>query len=165
MKESYVTAIDNIDEKIKEKDTKLIAKSFMDAVNDFCFNAQKAAEYVYSRGTDFSVPMVKLAHKWVKKLAEQNEHGYYDGRNEYSVHIGAIINRYPLFTSFTTVADDEWMDAVVEIISKDHRTLQQTFSAMIFKLIQISYRSDENFAKYIQDNLGYGEDWWRMPLI
>lgn len=139
---------------LKNAETKDIAKYFSREVNNLLFNPQKIAEEQKD-----SVDMKDLDICWIKILSDS---GYgTDARNEYSAHLGKMLAIVPFIQQKIKKTDNARMEEVAGIMSCDHRTLQQTFSSLVFYHLQLTCSSQE--AQLLSDK--FGESFYRLPLI
>ena len=68
---------------------------------------------------------------WVLKLASFYENGFYDLRNAKSCEYGYVFKNNFVGT-FPDIKDYKFENDFVELMAKNHRTLQQNFSRLVF---------------------------------
>lgn len=104
---------------------KEIASYFSSKVNNFLFRPDAIAEEQKD-----SEQMKDLDLYWIKILSS---HTYRtDARNEASAVTGRKLAEIPLVKRKMELVNNEKMQEVAEKMSLDHRTLQQSFSELIF---------------------------------
>lgn len=106
--------------------------------------------------------MKKLAFFWLKKVSGHYSVYRTDDRNRIAQERGEkLANVSFIRNQIESLEDDKKMNKVVELISQDHRTLQQTFSGFCFCLIFMDCSEEEQ--KQLENVFGIG--FYRMPLI
>lgn len=137
------------------KDGKEIAKDFMRITNNFSFNPKGLAEELKN-----SKEMKKLALHWLVIL--KSDSYMTDDRNAIAARKGKELAEIPfLKKKLENLKDDFQMVKICMEISRDHRTLQQTFSGFVFYFILIT--STEKQQEQLKSR--FGETFYRMPLI
>lgn len=138
-----------------KKSEKEIASDFMRIVNNFSFNPKQLAEELGN-----SKEMKKLAYHWLVVLSSNSY--MTDGRNEIAAKKGKELAEIPFIKSkLENLKDDMKMIKIALEISREHRTLQQTFSGFVFYYIFISSTAKQQAE--ITNRLG--ETFYRLPLI
>lgn len=139
---------------LKNTDVKEIAKYFSYEVNNFLFRPEKIATEQID-----SADMKDLDICWIKVLTNK---GYRtDLRNEQSAITGRLLSTVPFIRKRLESVDNSKMAEVAEIMSCDHRTLQQTFSSLIFYHLQLTCNKKETAE--LMETLG--DRFYMLPLI
>ncbi len=133
---------------------KEIADYFTLEVNSFLFNPEKAAEKLIS-----SRRMKDLDILWIKILSAPSY--CTDARNEASAMTGRKLAEIPFIRRKLDLVNNEKMEAVAKKMATDHRTLQQTFSGLVFchLLMTCNKRESETLTEVM------GDSFYRLPLI
>ncbi len=139
---------------LKNTEVKEIARYFSYEVNNFLFRPEKIATEQID-----SADMKDLDLCWIKILADRNYRT--DLRNEQSAITGRLLATVPFIKKRLESVDNSKMTEVAEIMSCDHRTLQQTFSKLIFYHLQLTCNKKE--IADLTDTLG--DRFYRLPLI
>lgn len=139
---------------LKNTGVKEIARYFSYEVNNFLFKPEKIA----TEQKD-SADMKDLDLCWIKILADRNYRT--DLRNEQSAIAGRLLATIPFIKKRLESVDNSKMAEVAEIMSCDHRTLQQTFSSLIFYHLQLT--SNKKEAAELAETLG--DRFYMLPLI
>ena len=139
---------------LKNTDVKEIAKYFSYEVNNFLFRPEKIA----TEQVD-SPDMKDLDLCWIKILADRNYRT--DLRNEQSAITGRLLATVPFIKKRLESIDNSKMAEVAKIMSCDHRTLQQTFSSLIFYHLQLTCNKKETAE--LTETLG--DRFYMLPLI
>ena len=139
---------------LKNTEVKEIAKYFSYEVNNFLFRPEKIATEQID-----SADMKDLDICWIKVLSSK---GYRtDLRNEQAATVGRLLATIPFIRKKMESVDNGKMAEVAKIMSYDHRTLQQTFSKLIFYHLQL-ISSEEDTAELSQV---LGDRFYMLPLI
>lgn len=139
---------------LKNTEVKEIARYFSYEVNNFLFKPEKIA----AEQKD-SADMKDLDICWIKVLSNK---GYRtDLRNEQSAITGRLLSTVPFIRKRLESVDNSKMAEVAEIMSCDHRTLQQTFSSLIFYHLQLTCNKKETAE--LMETLG--DRFYMLPLI
>ena len=96
---------------------------------------------------------------WIKILSG---HDYrIDARNEKSATVGKQLAEISFVKRKMELADNHKMQKVAEKMATDHRTLQQTFSGLVFYhfLQSCNKREKQTLIKVM------GDSFYRLPLI
>lgn len=137
------------------KDAKEIAREFMRVTNSFTFDCKKLEEELRS-----NKEMKCLALYWLSILKSPDYRT--DDRNAIAARKGSELAEIPfLKKKLETLKDNEKMVKICSEISRDHRTLQQTFSGFVF--YYILRMSTEKQQEQITSRMG--ETFYRLPLI
>lgn len=139
---------------LKNTEVKEIARYFSYEVNNFLFKPEKIA----TEQKD-SADMKDLDLCWIKILADRNYRT--DLRNEQSAIAGRLLATIPFIKKRLESVDNSKMAEVAEIMSCDHRTLQQTFSSLIFYHLQLTCNKKETAE--LTETLG--DRFYKLPLI
>ena len=139
---------------LKNTEVKEIARYFSGEVNNFLFKPQLIATEQKN-----SKDMQDLDFCWIKILTS-NEYRT-DLRNEQSAKVGRLLATVPFIRKRLESVGNSKMMKVAEIMSCDHRTLQQTFSSLIFYHLQL-ISSEEDTAELSQV---LGDRFYMLPLI
>lgn len=133
---------------------KEIADYFTLEVNSFLFNPEKTAEELIS-----SRQMKDLDILWIRILSDP---AYCtDARNEASAMTGRKLAEIPFIRRKLDLVNNEKMEAVAKKMATDHRTLQQTFSGLVFchLLMTCNRRESQTLTEVM------GDSFYRLPLI
>ena len=131
-----------------------IAKYFSREVNNMFFKPDKiAGEQRDSR------QMEDLDICWIKVISDS---GYRtDLRNEASAKTGRQLAEIPFVKRKMESVSNEKMEKVAKEMAMDHRTLQQTFSGLVFYHFLQSCDKEESEELIAV----MGESFYRLPLI
>lgn len=136
------------------KDAKEISNEFMRVTNNFSFDRKGLAEELRN-----SKEMKKLALHWLVILSSDSY--MTDDRNAIAARKGKELAEVPFLKKKLEKLEDEKMVKICMEISRDHRTLQQTFSGFVFYYILIT-----STAKQQEQIISrMGETFYRLPLI
>lgn len=139
---------------LKEKEVQEIVRYFSHEANNIFFIPDKIAEE--QKG---SRQMKDLDICWIKVLSS----GTYrtDLRNEKSSQVGRQLAEIPFIKRKMESVSNEKMEKVAEEMAMDHRTIQQTFSKLIFYhfLQSCNKRESQILIKVM------GESFYKLPLI
>ena len=139
---------------LKNTEVKEIARYFSYEVNNFLSKPAKIATEQID-----SPDMKDLDLCWIKLLSDKNYRT--DLRNEQSAKIGRLLATVPFIRTKIDSVDNSKMAEVAKIMSCDHRTLQQTFSSLIFYHLQLTCSETE--TANLTDTLG--DKFYMLPLI
>ena len=139
---------------LKNTEVKEIAKYFSYEVNNFLFKPEKIATEQID-----SPDMKDLDICWIKVLADRNYRT--DLRNEQAATVGRLLATIPFIRKKMESVDNGKMAEVAKIMSYDHRTLQQTFSKLIFYHLQLICNEKESAD--LTEVLG--DRFYMLPLI
>ena len=131
-----------------------IAKYFSYEVNNMFFKPDKIAEE-----QNGSRQMEDLDICWIKVISDS---GYRtDLRNEASAKTGRQLAEIPFVKRKMESVSNEKMEKVAKEMAIDHRTLQQTFSGLVFYHFLQSCDKEEAEKLIVV----MGESFYRLPLI
>lgn len=133
------------------KDT---ASYFSSKVNSFLFSPDALAEE--QKG---SRQMEDLDILWIKVLSDDNYRT--DARNEASAETGRKLAKISFIKRKMELVNNEKMQEVAEKMSFDHRTLQQSFSGLIFCHLLQSCNKRE--YQILTETMG--DSFYKLPLI
>lgn len=139
---------------LQNTDVKEIAKYFSNKVNNFLFQPQPIA--IEQKN---SSDMKDLDHCWIKLISGNTYRT--DARNEYSSKLAKSLITIPFICKRIAETDNNRMEEVAKIMSCEHRTLQQTFSGLIFYHLQLTCNEQEQQALSGK----FGTDFYKLPLI
>ena len=139
---------------LKNASSKEIASYFSHEVNNFCFKPKVAAEEL--KGSRL---MKDLDLCWISILSSPVYRT--DLRNEKSALTGRQLAEIPFIAKKIALTVNPKMKEVAKIMATDHRTLQQTFSGLVFCHFLQSCDKEES-EKLIAV---MGESFYRLPLI
>ena len=143
------------------RDAQKAATMCSNAVNGSC-NYSQVVENLPSTG---NAELFKACcWRWIAKMAEMYRNRRFDGRNEIAckyalslMDMKSVQNHMPEETPFTR--------DFCQYMSYEHRTLQQCFANIAFRLVDVTLSDDEEW-KTDRTTLPCDEKyWWRMPLI
>lgn len=111
----------------------------------------------------------QIALPWVIKLNEMAQSEKYDDRNEMSVTIGAAFYRVASQLEYLPCRLTAWSKDFVEGMSREHRTIQQTFSGIVFLYLakELEERGTLPKVDEFMSLEGFPYGLWRegLPLI
>lgn len=139
---------------LKTASAQEIAKYFALETNYYSFNPVKTAEELKD-----SKQMDDLDVCWIKTLANPDYRT--DGRNEIATRKGRQLAEIPFIKRKIERVSNPKMEETAKKMAWEHRTLQQTFSKLVFYHFMQNC-SDRNRQKLIQV---MGEDFYKLPLI
>ena len=132
-----------------------ILNQFSYAINNLCFKVRKTAEEY----KDVQL-MQDLDLCWIRVLA--NPDYRFDLRNESSALVGKrLVEEIPFVKEKLERSTNPKMERVALKMARFHRTLQQSFSKLIFYHFLLTCSKKE--AKILTDLMG--EDFYMLPLI
>ncbi len=139
---------------LKTANPQEIASYFSHKVNNFCFNPKAASEELKS-----SRLMKNLDLCWIKILSDSTYRT--DLRNEKSAQTGRRLAEIPFTAKKLTLTGNPKMEEVAKIMATDHRTLQQTFSGLVFYhfMLTCNKRETHTLLKVM------GDSFYKLPLI
>ena len=139
---------------LKAASSREIASYFSHEVNNFCFKPKVAAEEPRS-----SRLMKDLDLCWIRILSDPAYRT--DLRNEKSAQTGRRLAEIPFIAKKIAMIDSPKMEEVAKIMTMDHRTLQQTFSSLVFYhlMITCNKRESQTLLKVM------GDSFYKLPLI
>ena len=155
-----------VDGEEKKKKKRIIS----DMVNNMCFNPNDVVKAIRDDGVA-TWNMTAIAARWIQLLDWQYKKNLYDGRNEYSVAFSQtlmqneVVNRIVSKYGFKEINDEMFMPRAINMnpsffsfvalsMAMDHRTLQQTFSKLVFYFLKDEY------------NLQFSDEYWAdCPMI
>lgn len=131
-----------------------IASYFSREVNNFCFSPKVAAEEHKS-----SRLMKDLDLCWIKILSSPTYRT--DLRNEKSAQTGRRLAAIPFVNRKMDLVDNPKMEDVAKRMAMDHRTLQQTFSGLVFYhfMLTCNKRENKTLLKVM------GDSFYNLPFI
>ena len=139
---------------LKTANPQEIAKYFSHEVNNMFFKPDKIAEEQRD-----SKQMEDLDICWIKVISDS---GYRtDFRNEASAKTGRQLAEIPFVQKKMESVSNEKMEKVAKEMAMDHRTLQQTFSGLVFYHFLQSCDKEESEEVIAV----MGESFYRLPLI
>ena len=136
---------------LKTASTQEIASYFSKEVNNLLFKPEKIAEEQKS-----SKQMAELDIYWIKILSDSRYRA--DLRNEASAKAGRQLSNIPFVKKKMELVDNQKME---DKMAMAHRTLQQTFSGLIFChfLQSCNKREAQTLIKVM------GDSFYKLPLI
>lgn len=139
---------------LENKEVHEIAKYFSHEVNNMFFKPVKIAEEQKD-----SRQMKELDICWIKILSSPAYRT--DLRNEAAARIGRQLAGISFIKRKMELVDNQKMEDVAKRMEIDHRTLQQTFSGLIFYHFLQSCNKEEaqTLVKVV------GDSFYRLPLI
>ncbi len=152
-------------EKIKE-----LVKAFTTQCNHFGVKTQEIADTIAADDEAKDV-FLKFVVTYIKYLRRNYEKGFYDGRNEIACE-RAFRLAYALGLETT---EDEAVGfecrspirydiAFAVYMGAEHRTLQQTFSKIVFYMLKEYSKYSDMIQKAIEND-EIQDEFWYMPLI
>ena len=127
---------------LKNASSKEIASYFSHEVNNFCFNHKATAEELRS-----SRLMKDLDLCWIRILSDPAYRT--DLRNERSAQTGRRLAEIPFIAKKIALTGSPKMEEVAKIMAMDHRTLQQTFSGLVFYHFMITCNKRETQMLFV----------------
>lgn len=139
---------------LKTADPQEIASYFSHKVNNIFFKPEAIAEEQKS-----SRLMKDLDLCWIRILSDPAYRA--DPRNEKSAQTGRQLAEIPFIAKKIALTGSPKMEEAAEIMAMDHRTLQQTFSGLIFYhfMITCNKRETQTLLKVM------GDSFYKLPLI
>ena len=131
-----------------------IIKYFSHEANNLLFSPDRIAEEQKD-----SKQMKDLDIYWIKVLSDDTYRT--DLRNEASARAGRELAGIPFIKREMELVDNQKMEKVAEEMAKSHRTIQQTFSKLIF--YHILQSSDREESEELLEVMG--DSFYRLPLI
>lgn len=139
---------------LKTASSQEIASYFSREVNNLFFKPDTIAEEQKR-----SRQMKELDLCWIKTLSSYTYRT--DLRNEASARIGRRLAGISFIKRKMELVDNQKMEGVAKIMAMDHRTLQQTFSGLVFYHFMLTCNKRET-----QTLLGVmGDSFYKLPLI
>lgn len=134
---------------------KEIAEFFTHITNSFSFNPVKTAEEL--RGSRL---MKELDLCWLRVLSSPSY--LTDGRNEIAARKGRQLAEIRFVKRKMESVNSPKMEEVAKKIAWEHRTLQQTFTTLVFR--HFMQECNESERQRLVKVMG-GEDFYKLPLI
>ena len=107
---------------------------------------------------------------WVESLARRYDDKDYDGRNKQSCYIGSLLQRAidDKYKPLPELPRTDFTKAYIAWMAYDHRTLQQTFTRLVF--LWLRYLADEKGNRKAIRAVRYaiskvGDRWYSLPMI
>lgn len=139
---------------LKNCDAEEILNQFSYLTNNLVFKVNKNAEEYRN-----SELMEDLDFCWIRILASADYRT--DLRNEASSKVGKQLAAIPFVAKRLEHSNNQKMEEVAEKMAQEHKTIQQSFSKLIFYHFLLTCNSKESQILY--DKLG--KDFYRLPLI
>lgn len=149
---------------VSEKDVNAVTKEMSLFVNSFSIQESEFLNTLKSLSRKQQQIFTNICWAWFKKLTTMYCKGYYDDRNRracmQSIEICTAIQN----KSNCPVIDADTFEAkFVEILSNDHRTLQQSFTGICLKWFKLLAEENRRpFASLVKKN---PESFGRLPMI
>ncbi len=140
---------------LKTGSAKEIVEFFTDITNSFSFNPVKVAGELRD-----SKEMNALDICWLKTLSSP-DYGT-DGRNEIAARKGRQLAEIPFVKRKMERVNNPKMEETAKKIAWEHRTLQQTFSKLVF--YHFMQECSESERQRLIKGMGC-EDFYKLPLI
>lgn len=139
---------------LKTANPKEIASYFSHEVNNFSFKPIVAAKELKS-----SRLMKNLDLCWIRILSDPAYE--IDLRNEKSAQTGRRLAEIPFIAKKIATTGNPKMEEAAKIMATKHRTLQQTFSGLVFYhfMITCNKRESQTLLKVM------GDSFYKLPLI
>jgi hypothetical protein len=166
----------------EEKNPSKLARIMENFVNNFLVDIDGFVEALKQEEESVKIRFSTICLLWVKKLNFYKKEDWFDLRNQYSVEtcekiqhilgndLESFIPEYKGYIDEEQEIENEIENfeiLFVEEMGKAHRTLQQTFSGIVFRWLRDMHEvmEDEFFciSQKIKSNLE--EDFWRTPMI
>ena len=139
---------------LKTASSQEIASYFSHEVNNMFFKPDKIAEEQKD-----SRQMKELDLCWIKILSSSTYRT--DLRNEKSAVRGSQLADIPFVKRKMELVDNPKMEDVAKRMEMDHRTLQQTFSGLVFyHFMQSCNKREKQMLTKVM-----GDSFYRLPLI
>ena len=106
------------------------------SVNCISFHADEIANWIVKNmeaSEACRLKVYEICGSWMEVLRQQYRHHRYDERNRYSAMVGNILSDV---IPDITEPGSPVRKYLTEPMSKEHRTLQQTFSGLLFRVIR-----------------------------
>lgn len=154
----------------EDYDGKDLSRSMSDFVNSFSFDKKGFLEYIEESEDKNKILNVLLL--WLIKLEYLKDKKFFDLRNEYSVNIGTeianLLHDKVVYVSdycnYEGVISEENLKPIdkevvfVEEMGKTHRTLQQSFSGIVFEALLL-------FPEIKDELISLEYNFHKVPLI
>ena len=139
---------------LKTASTQEIASYFSKEVNNLLFKPEKIAEEQKS-----SKQMAELDIYWIKILSDSRYRA--DLRNEASAKAGRQLSNIPFVKKKMELVDNKKMEDVAKEMEMLHKTIQQSFSKLVFChfLQSCNKREAQALIKVM------GDSFYKLPLI
>lgn len=139
---------------LKTASSQEIASYFSHEVNNLFFKPDTIAEEQRK-----SRQMKELDLCWIKTLSSYTYRT--DLRNEKSSIVGRQLADIPFVKRKIELVDNPKMEDVAKRMAMDHRTLQQTFSGLVFYHFMLTCNKRENQTLFKV----MGDSFYKLPLI
>jgi hypothetical protein len=145
-------------------------ESATDLVNNFSFEADKTDAAILNDEVLCGAfrPIVMM---WIRTLAELYDKGWYDGRNEFSCQIGkkvisTAVGKKVVECGVVKPDINPIFNEIENKMSRQHRTLQQSFSALCFHFLYNSISEKDEFISELNaSGMDLDKNFWNTPLI
>lgn len=131
-----------------------ILNQFLYLTNDLCFKPQKTAEELRD-----SFLMKDLDLCWIRICSSNNYKT--DLRNEASAQVSRQLAEIPFVKEKLKKSNNTKMEKVAQKMAQRHRTLQQSFSELVYYHFWLI--CDRHETQILTDIMG--EDFYILPLI
>lgn len=139
---------------LRTREAKEIAAYFSNEVNNLLFRPEEIAWDLKD-----SELMMDLDICWIRILSSKSYRT--DGRNEASAVIAKQLADIPFIKRQLETVSNAKMEDVAGRMAMDHRTLQQTFSGLIF--YHFLHSCNKREAQTLVEAMG--DSFYRLPLI
>ena len=137
--------------------------------NVLCLSTEKIVSEIRESSEASNVFLNFIALPWIGKLYEMEQKGLYDGRNEIAVKTGAALYKTSVQLDFVSCKPTDLNNDFVLAMSREHRTIQQSFSGIVFQYLAKSLEEKGMLAKVdgFMSLEGFPYGVWRegLPLI
>ena len=139
---------------LKAKEVQEIKAYFSHEANNLLFSPEKIANE--QKG---SKEMKELDICWIKMLSSEDYRT--DLRNQASAITGRKLANIPFIKKQMESVSNRKMEKVVEKMAMEHRTIQQTFSKLVFYHFMLACNKQE--SEMLIEVMG--DSFYRLPLI
>lgn len=167
----------------EEQNPIALAEKMDDFVNNFTADLDGFVKALKEEDESLKVRFATISLCWIKKMNKYLEQDWYDLRNKYSIETSDKIRKilgeeldtfYPKYNGYLDSyyreeeEDQPFEVDFVEKMARTHRTLQQTFSGMVFHWLSVMHESMESeFFVQVSQKVSQGTegDFHRTPMI
>lgn len=139
----------------------LVSEDAEEIMNQFSFLTSNITFKVCKTAEEYrnSQLMEELDLCWIKVLSSPDYRT--DPRNEAAAKIARQLSEIPFVSERLERPTNPKMEEAAKKMAREHRTIQQSFSKLVFYHFTLSCTTREN--RILRDALG--EDFYRLPVI
>lgn len=164
-KQDYELFIEKLNHASEELDPKGVAAAAGYLVNSFSIDRHGFVGCINQYYPLAKQNFTEMAVAWVHELYDMKLCSEYDGRNEFAVFIGADLDDcLARFAPGINYRLTKFGRAFAEQFRREHRTLQQSFSSIVFLFLSSLLTAEE--LRSVDESMSHGRYWREsLPMI